>query len=138
MTVQEPSVRPSLIGTWFPTRYLYLRDGDSVRAWALTPVKQALGAVAAVLLGSWTVLASGSMIFDMVAQSRADRTVASARAASERMNADLQARRMGVEGVPFFIFNRRYAVSGAQEAQALVEAMIASQAPGDEPPAQGA
>jgi hypothetical protein len=92
MTVQEPSVRPSLIGTWFPTRYLYLRDGDSVRAWALTPVKQALGAVAAVLLGSWTVLASGTMIFDMVAQSQSDRTVASARAASERMNADLQAR----------------------------------------------
>jgi len=51
--------------------------------------------------------------------------------------ADRQARRIGVEGVPFFIFNRRYAVSGAQEAQALVEAMIASQAPGDEPPAQG-
>ena len=53
-------------------------------------------------------------------------------------DADLQARRIGVQGVPFFIFNRRYAVSGAQEAQALVEAMIASQAPGDEPPAQGA
>ncbi len=52
-------------------------------------------------------------------------------------DADLQARRIGVQGVPFFIFNRRYAVSGAQEAQALVEAMIASQAPGDEPPAQG-
>ena len=52
-------------------------------------------------------------------------------------DADLQARRIGVEGVPFFIFNRRYAVSGAQEAQALVEAMIASQAPGDESPAQG-
>jgi predicted DsbA family dithiol-disulfide isomerase len=51
--------------------------------------------------------------------------------------ADLQARRIGVEGVPFFIFNRRYAVSGAQEAQALVEAMIASQTPGDESPAQG-
>lgn len=51
--------------------------------------------------------------------------------------ADLQARRIGVEGVPFFIFNRRYAVSGAQEAQALVEAMLASQAPGDESPAQG-
>lgn len=51
--------------------------------------------------------------------------------------ADLQARRIGVEGVPFFIFNRRYAVSGAQDAQALVEAMLASQAPGDESPAQG-
>jgi predicted DsbA family dithiol-disulfide isomerase len=41
--------------------------------------------------------------------------------------ADLQARRLGVEGVPFFIFNRRYAVSGAQEAQTLVDAMIASE-----------
>ncbi len=52
--------------------------------------------------------------------------------------ADLQARRIGVEGVPFFIFNRRYAVSGAQEAQTLLDAMIASEAPADEPPAQPA
>ena len=92
MTEQEPTVRRSLIGKWFPTRYLYLRDGDDVRAWALTPGKQALGAVAAVLLGGWTLAASGSLVFDMVAQSQADRTVARARAASERMNADLQAR----------------------------------------------
>ena len=92
MTEQEPTVRRSLIGKWFPTRYLYLRDGESVRAWALTPGKQAAGAIAAVLLGGWTAMASGSMIFDMVAQSQTDRTVARARAASERMNADLQAR----------------------------------------------
>ena len=92
MTEREPTVRRSLIGKWFPTRYVYLRDGDDVRAWALTPGKQALGAVAAVLFGGWTVMASGSMVFDMVAQSQTDRTVARARAASERMNADLQAR----------------------------------------------
>ena len=70
MTEQEPTVRRSLIGKWFPTRYLYLRDGESVRAWALTPGKQAAGAIAAVLLGGWTAMASGSMIFDMVAQSQ--------------------------------------------------------------------
>ncbi|MGZ9100317.1 MAG: DUF5930 domain-containing protein, partial [Brevundimonas sp.] len=92
MTEEEPTVRRSLIGKWFPTRYLYLRDGDDVRAWALTPAKQALGAVAAVLLGGWTLAASGSLVVDMVAQSQTDRTVARARAASERMNADLQAR----------------------------------------------
>jgi murein DD-endopeptidase MepM/ murein hydrolase activator NlpD len=92
MTGTEPTVRRSLIGKWFPTRYLYLRDGDDVRAWALTPGKQALAAVAALLFGGWTVMASGSMVFDIVAQSQADRTVARARAASERMNADLQAR----------------------------------------------
>ena len=37
---------------------------------------------------------------------------------------DKQAREMGVEGVPFFIFNHRLAVSGAQEPEALLEAML--------------
>ncbi|MDI1326945.1 MAG: M23 family metallopeptidase [Brevundimonas sp.] len=92
MTEHEPTNRRSLIGKWFPTRYLYLRDGDAVRAWALTPGKQVLAAAAALLIGGWTMAASGSLIFDMVAQSQSDRTVARARAASERMNADLQAR----------------------------------------------
>lgn len=44
--------------------------------------------------------------------------------------ADEQARRMGVEGVPFFIFNERLAVSGAQPPEVLLEAMTeASTAP---------
>ena len=37
--------------------------------------------------------------------------------------ADVQARQMGVNGVPFFIFNQRVAVSGAQEPAALLTAM---------------
>ena len=37
---------------------------------------------------------------------------------------DKQARRIGVEGVPFFIFNRRLAVSGAQAPEVLLEAML--------------
>ncbi len=37
--------------------------------------------------------------------------------------ADTQARRMGVSGVPFFIFNQKVAVSGAQEPAALLAAM---------------
>ena len=37
--------------------------------------------------------------------------------------ADAQARQMGVSGVPFFIFNQKVAVSGAQEPAALVAAM---------------
>jgi predicted DsbA family dithiol-disulfide isomerase len=36
---------------------------------------------------------------------------------------DAQARELGVEGVPFFIFNRRLAVSGAQPSEVLLEAM---------------
>jgi len=37
---------------------------------------------------------------------------------------DKEARKIGVEGVPFFVFNKRIAVSGAQEPAALLEAML--------------
>lgn len=36
---------------------------------------------------------------------------------------DLEARQAGIGGVPFFIFNRKVAVSGAQEPEALLQAM---------------
>ncbi len=36
---------------------------------------------------------------------------------------DLQARQAGIGGVPFFIFNRKVAVSGAHEAETLLGAM---------------
>jgi predicted DsbA family dithiol-disulfide isomerase len=39
------------------------------------------------------------------------------------LNADLEARESGISGVPFFIFNRKVGVSGAQEAEALLAAM---------------
>ena len=32
---------------------------------------------------------------------------------------DMQARQLGIQGVPFFIFDRQYAVSGAQEPEAF-------------------
>ena len=41
------------------------------------------------------------------------------------------ARQRGVDGVPFFIFNQRYAVTGAQPAPVLLDAML--QAAGDSP-----
>lgn len=37
--------------------------------------------------------------------------------------ADVEAREVGISGVPFFIFNRRIGVSGAQEAETLLDAM---------------
>ena len=37
--------------------------------------------------------------------------------------ADQEARQMGINGVPFFIFNRKVAVSGAQDPATLVQAM---------------
>jgi predicted DsbA family dithiol-disulfide isomerase len=38
-------------------------------------------------------------------------------------NADVEARTAGISGVPFFIFNRRIGVSGAQESDVLLQAM---------------
>jgi len=43
--------------------------------------------------------------------------------------ADVQARRMGISGVPFFIFNQKVAVSGAQDPAALLQAMQQSLQP---------
>jgi len=37
---------------------------------------------------------------------------------------DKEARKIGVEGVPFFVFNKRIAVSGAQEPEVLLDAML--------------
>lgn len=37
--------------------------------------------------------------------------------------ADVEARSAGIGGVPFFIFNRRVGVSGAQDAETLLDAM---------------
>jgi len=34
-----------------------------------------------------------------------------------------QSRRMGINGVPFFVFNQKLAASGAQPPEALLEAM---------------
>jgi predicted DsbA family dithiol-disulfide isomerase len=45
------------------------------------------------------------------------------------LSADLEARQAGIGGVPFFIFNRRVAVSGAHEASVLLEAMQQSLQP---------
>jgi predicted DsbA family dithiol-disulfide isomerase len=39
------------------------------------------------------------------------------------LSADQEARQAGIGGVPFFIFNRRVGVSGAQEPEVLLDAM---------------
>ncbi len=41
-------------------------------------------------------------------------------------DADLEARNAGVNGVPYFIFNRKVTVSGAHEAESLLQAMMQS------------
>ncbi len=49
-------------------------------------------AAVVLLFAGWTLVASGGFIFDVIARSQADGQVVRARAASERVNADLQAR----------------------------------------------
>jgi predicted DsbA family dithiol-disulfide isomerase len=42
----------------------------------------------------------------------------------EVLRADLEARQAGINGVPFFLFNRRTVVSGAQAPDTLLQAML--------------
>jgi predicted DsbA family dithiol-disulfide isomerase len=43
------------------------------------------------------------------------------------VRADRGARQAGINGVPFFMFNRRTAVSGAQVPETLLDAMLEAQ-----------
>ena len=45
------------------------------------------------------------------------------------LRGDLEARQSGVNGVPFFIFNRETAVSGAHEPETLLKAMVDARKP---------
>ena len=92
MRDEANSARPGWLQRWFPVRYIYLRTGDEVQAYALTARRQILMGAMAVVLVSWCAIASCGFILDMVGVSRAERAVAQARATSERVNADLQAR----------------------------------------------
>jgi predicted DsbA family dithiol-disulfide isomerase len=46
--------------------------------------------------------------------------------------ADIEARGGGINGVPYFIFNRKVGVSGAQEAEVLLQAMLQAAGEDDE------
>ena len=45
---------------------------------------------------------------------------------NETLRADIEARRAGINSVPFFIFNRRSAVSGAHEPEILLKGILES------------
>jgi predicted DsbA family dithiol-disulfide isomerase len=45
--------------------------------------------------------------------------------------ADVEARGAGIGGVPFFIFNRKVGVSGAQDPEVLLDAMLQASQGGD-------
>ena len=62
-----------------------------------------------------------------LARDEIDACLANGQAREHVQAKDSQARRIGVEGVPYFVFNRRYAVSGAHDPQVLVDAMLKSE-----------
>lgn len=81
-----------LIERIFPERHLYLRCNGETRGYVLTTGRQMLLASAAAALGGWMIVSTGGFTLASLAESRAEREVLLARAAAERVNADLQAR----------------------------------------------
>ncbi|KQS56299.1 peptidase M24 [Brevundimonas sp. Leaf363] len=93
MTDQSETRRRSVIERWFPERHLYHRiAGGEVRGHVLTPAKQMMAALAVLAFGGWTLVASGGFLFDLSVRANASDAISQSRAASERLNADLQAR----------------------------------------------
>jgi len=77
-------------------------------------------------------LSSDDTLADIAARAGFDRDEISAYLAGDQDKVliddqDQHARSLGVEGVPFFIFNRRHAVSGAQPPEAILEVMEKAQ-----------
>jgi len=73
-------------------------------------------------------LSDKQALADIAQQAGIDRDEAAAYLASDVdreliEEQDRRARAIGVEGVPFFIFNQRLALSGAQPPEVIVEAM---------------
>jgi predicted DsbA family dithiol-disulfide isomerase len=73
-------------------------------------------------------LTDAETLADIAARTGLDRKTVTAYLASDEgrdqiARADAEARSAGIGGVPFFIFNRKIGVSGAQDADTLLEAM---------------
>ena len=73
-------------------------------------------------------LTDAEALADIAARAGLDRQAVSAYLASDEgrdqiAQADVEARSNGIGGVPFFIFNRKIGVSGAQDPETLLQAM---------------
>lgn len=74
-------------------------------------------------------LADCSVLADIGAEAGCDRAALEEYLAGDAdreliARADIEARNAGISGVPFFILNRRIGVSGAQEPETLLDAMV--------------
>ena len=95
-------------------------------------------AVAEVLFEAYFIkganLTDVDALADVAAKAGLDRAQARAWLASdaerdEVVGADVEARNAGIGGVPYFIFNRAVGVSGAQDPETLLNAMLQAMQP---------
>lgn len=76
-------------------------------------------------------LTEASVLLNIAESAGMDRTVAeqhlqNSALHSQTIDSDKAAREMGITGVPFFIFNRQVGLSGAHEAETLLQGMMES------------
>jgi len=74
-------------------------------------------------------LTEASVLIDVAESAGMDRAVAETHLQnsalhSQTIDSDKAAREMGITGVPFFIFNRQVGLSGAHEAETLLQGMV--------------
>ncbi|BDU53205.1 DsbA family oxidoreductase [Limnohabitans sp. INBF002] len=74
-------------------------------------------------------LTQASVLLDIAESAGMDRAVAeqhlqNSALHSQTIDSDKAAREMGITGVPFFIFNRQVGLSGAHEAETLLQGMV--------------
>lgn len=92
MQISNEPRRRLLSDVWFPERHLYIRSGGETRGYILTTGRQVTLAIVATVAAVWCLIASGGFVFDLIFPNRAEAELVRSRAASERVNADLQAR----------------------------------------------
>lgn len=81
-----------VVGRLFPERHIYVRQHGETHGYILSTGKQLMLASVAAIAGVWTLTASAGMAWNAWTESQAMAEVQRSRAASERVNADLQAR----------------------------------------------
>jgi predicted DsbA family dithiol-disulfide isomerase len=74
-------------------------------------------------------LTEAAVLMDVAESAGMDRAVAETHLQnsalhSQTIDSDKAAREMGITGVPFFIFNRQVGLSGAHEAETLLQGMV--------------
>jgi predicted DsbA family dithiol-disulfide isomerase len=102
---------------------------------ALTPLPQqpaVLESIYAAYFEHGLDIGSLEVLLDIARQHNLDRDTVQAQLENHTARAQVmeeirQAQALGIQGVPFFVFNRRYGLSGAQPPEMILQAMQAAE-----------